>query len=201
MYSDHDLEYARDLGLVAPDDPVRVANPIYAEVIPRQLTAAVQSGLVQETAWYVDAAGGLDVDRLLAAFQSFFREHSEHWVGRFDYREAGPQLLLQAFLQRIVNGGGYVEREYGLGRGRVDLLIVWPHGGRARRFVVECKVVHKGLERTIREGVTQTARYLERSAAECGHLVVFDRGAGSWDEKVFRREQRAGGRRIVVWGM
>ena len=140
-------------------------------------------------------------EQLLAAFQAFFREHAEHWVGRFDYREAGPQLLLQAFLQRIVNGGGYVEREYGLGRGRVDLLIVWPQGGRQRRFVVECKVVHKGLERTIREGVAQTVRYLERSAAESGHLVVFDRGAGSWDEKIFRREQQAGGRRIVVWGM
>ena len=201
VYSHLDLEYARDLGLVARDDPVRVANPIYGEVIPRQLISAVQSGLVQETAWYVDADGGLDVDRLLAAFQAFFREHAEHWVGRFDYREAGPQLLLQAFLQRIVNGGGYVEREYGLGRGRVDLLIVWPQGGRKRRFVVECKVVHKGLERTIREGVAQTVRYLERSAAESGHLVVFDRGAGSWDEKIFRREQQAGGRRIVVWGM
>ena len=100
-----------------------------------------------------------------------------------------------------MNGGGYVEREYGLGRGRVDLLIVWPHGGRKRKFVVECKVAHKGRERTIREGVAQTLRYLERSGAESGHLVVFDRGTGSWDEKVFRREQQTGGRRIVVWGM
>ena len=71
------------------------------------------------------------VGELLAAFQTFFREHSEHWVERFQYREAGPQLLLQAFLQRIVNGGGRIEREYGLGRMRTDLLIVWPVGGRA----------------------------------------------------------------------
>ena len=74
----------------------------------------------------VDADGGLDVVKLLAAFQAFFREHAEHWVARFDYQEAGPQLLLQAFLQRVVNGGGRIEREYGLGRGRTDLLIVWP---------------------------------------------------------------------------
>ena len=60
---------------------------------------------------------------------------------RFErYHEAGSQLLLQAFLQRIVNGGGRLEREYALGRGRVDLLIVWPQGGRERRVVVECKV-------------------------------------------------------------
>ena len=45
-----------------------------------------------------------------------------------------PQLLLlQAFLQRVVNSGGRIEREYGLGRGRTDLLIVWPRGPRASR--------------------------------------------------------------------
>ena len=39
-------------------------------------------------------------------------------------------MLLQAFLQRIVNSGGRIEREYGLGRMRTDLLVVWPVGGR-----------------------------------------------------------------------
>ena len=33
-----DLQYVRDLGLVARDAPVRIANPIYREVIPRDLT-------------------------------------------------------------------------------------------------------------------------------------------------------------------
>jgi hypothetical protein len=45
----------------------------------------------------------LDMDKLMKAFQVFFREHSAHWLERFQYREAGPQLLLQAFLQRILN--------------------------------------------------------------------------------------------------
>ena len=189
-------------GLVARDAPLRIANPIYAEVIPRELTWAAQEGLVQDTAWYVDADGGLDLVKLLTAFQAFFREHSEHWVERFDYREAGPQLLLQAFLQRIVNSGGRIEREYGLGRGRTDLLVIWPQGDRARRFVVECKVLHKGLERTIREGLEQTAGYMDRCAAESGHLVIFNRDeVRSWDEKVFCRRESAGGAEILVWGM
>jgi len=95
---------------------------------------------------------------LLSAFQTFFRQHSEHWVERFDYREAGPQLLLQAFLQRIVNGGGRIEREYGLGRMRTDLLVIWPSTGDAgeTRSVIECKVLHGSLERTIHEGVALT---------------------------------------------
>ena len=40
-----DVEYARDLGLIARDAPVRVANPIYAEVISRELTWSAQEDL------------------------------------------------------------------------------------------------------------------------------------------------------------
>ena len=84
----------------------------------------------------------------MAEFQGFFRRHSEHWRNRFAYAEAWPQLLLQAYLQRVVNGGGRIEREYALGSGRVDLLIVWPLADRVQEFVVECKVVraHDGLD-------------------------------------------------------
>ena len=199
-----DVEYARDLGLLAQDDSKRIANPIYAEVIPRELTWVAEDDVEAETAWYVDAGGGLDVDKLLEAFQRFFREHSEHWTQRFDrYREAGPQLLLQAYLQKVVNGGGRIEREYALGRGRVDLLLVWPHGGRDRRFVVECKVRRDGLERTIREGVEQTRGYMDRCGAESGHLVVFDRSPSrTWEEKIFRRGESArGDAPVTVWGM
>ena len=207
--SARDIEYVRDLGLVAQHGPLRIANPVYAEVIPRELTYATQEMLVQDPRWYVDEDGGLDLTKLLAAFQAFFREHSEHWVRRFDYLEAGPQLLLQAFLQRIVNSGGRIEREYGLGRGRTDLLIVWPRGGDGAgpmgaesRFVVECKVLRKGVERTVEEGVRQTAGYMQRCSAQAGHLVIFDRDDGkTWEERIFRREERAGGTRVTVWGM
>ena len=203
-YHLRDLDYVRDLGLVGLDAPPRIANPIYAEVVPRELGQVLEESLDQQTAWYVDPGGGLELDKLLAAFQVFFREHSEHWLGRFEYREAGPQLILQAFLQRVVNGGGRIEREYGLGRGRTDLLILWPQGG--QRFVVECKVLHEGkrqsLDGVIGRGIEQTLGYLDRCGSGEGHLVVFDRTAGKpWEEKVFRREERRDGRRIVVWGM
>ena len=200
-FSARDLEYVRDLGLIARDDPLRIANPVYAEAVPRELTVAAQAGLVQDVVWYVDAAGGLDVMALLTAFQAFFREHSEHWLRRFDYQEAGPQLLLQAFLQRIVNGGGRIEREYGLGRGRTDLLIIWPQGGRTRKVVIECKILRKSLERTVSEGLEQTAAYMDRCGAESGHLVIFDRGDGRWADKVFCRRESFGGTEIHVWGM
>ena len=204
-WSTEDVAYACDLGLVAQDaaGTPHIANPMYAEVVPRHLNYAVQAGLPQQVAWYVDADGGLDVDGLIAAFQEFFREHSEHWVQRFEqYHEAGPQLLLQAHLQRVVNGGGRIEREYALGRGRTDLLIVWPQGVRERRFVVECKVLRRDLERTIAEGLEQTRGYMDRCAAEAGHLVVFDRTPDRpWAEKIFRRPPSGDGVPVTVWGM
>ena len=201
--SERDVEYVRDLGLVAQNGPLRIANPIYAEVVPRELTRMAQEEMAQDPAWYVTKAGGLQMAKLLEAFQEFFRQHSEHWVERFQYREAGPQLLLQAFLQRIVNSGGRIEREYGLGRGRTDLLVEWPEDDGVRRHVVECKVLHKGLEQTLAEGVEQTAAYMDRCGGETGHLVVFDRREGrSWDEKVFRLARKAqDGAKIEVWGM
>ena len=203
-----DIEYVRDLGLIAPNAPIRMANPVYAEVVPRELTAAAQEilPLPRETAWYVDPGGGLNVGKLIEAFQAFFRAHSEHWIQRFAYREAGPQLLLQAFLQRIVNGGGRIEREYGLGRGRVDLLVVWPWpdtGGanKARNYVIECKVLRRSLETTVRDGVAQTADYIDRCAASEGHLVVFDRRNRDWGDKIFHRIERTKGATVHVWGM
>ncbi len=200
-----DLDYTIDLGLVrrGPEGP-QIANPIYREVIPRELTQIAQSNLEaqQQTAWYLRPDGRLDLPKLLAAFQQFFRENSEIWLERFDYREAGPQLLMQAFLQRIINGGGRVEREYGLGRRRTDLLILWLHPGGVQRAVIELKLLRKGLAATLAEGLAQTADYADRCGTQEAHLLIFDRRPGrTWDEKVWQQAQVHDGRSIDVWGL
>ncbi len=203
-YSDRDREYVRDLGLVDPDAPLRFANPIYGEVVPRELTWVLQDGIRQRPAWYVEASGRLDLDKLLAAFQDFFRQNSEHWIRRAQYTEAGPQLVLQAFLHRVVNGRGRIEREYALGSRRVDLLVVWPgRDGGTERFVVECKLVKEGRSaaRAIERGLEQTAAYMDTSGAAAGHLVVFDLHKGkSWADRVYRERRVWRGTPIIVWG-
>ncbi len=210
-WSVRDLEYVRDLGLVAPDYPVRMANPLYAEVIPRELTLPLEATLAGavKPEWYVQADGNLDVAGLLSAFQGYFREHAESWVQRYRHAEAGPQLVLHAYLQRVVNSGGRIGREYAVGRGRTDLLIEWGRSGAGgqvspRKYVIECKVRREnvGWESLLGEGRKQTAKYMDRCGAEAGHLVIFDLRAGrSWDERLFRREPQAGELPITVWGL
>lgn len=198
-----DIAYVRDLGLIRTEGQLTIANGIYREVIPRELTYSTQLTITHDPAWYVTPEGRLDVPKLLSAFQQFYREHSEHWVEGLDYKEAGPQLLLQAFLQRIINGGGRVEREYGLGRKRTDLLIVWPvPNAETERIVLELKVVRGSVEHTIAEGLPQTADYMDRSGATDGHLVVFDRDSTKpWAERIFHHEESHQGVIIQVWGM
>ena len=119
---------------------------------------------------------------MLEDFQDFYRQHSEHWKERYGYKEAGPQLLLQAFLQKVVNGGGRTEQEHGLGRGRTDLLILWPQGSRVQRFVVECKVLRRSPASTMDEGTRQTAGCMDRCGAD--HLVLLDRENVRWEENL-----------------
>jgi hypothetical protein len=201
-----DIEYVQDLGLITRTQAagLQISNPIYREIIPRELTYITQINLEahENRLWYIQANGRLDMTKLMTNFQQFFRENSEHWLQGLTYREAAPQLLLQAFLQRIINGGGRVEREYGLGRGRTDLLILWQYGeGETQREVIELKVVRHSLERTIQEGLEQTWEYLDRCGVAAGHLVLFDGRGGSWEERIFQRTEFFQGKTITIWGM
>ncbi|MBC2695751.1 MAG: ATP-binding protein [Desulfobacteraceae bacterium] len=207
--SEDDIQYVLDLGLVCKSPQgLQIANRIYKEVIPRHLTVTTQYNLESRInpLWYIGLDGSIDMEKLLSAFQEFFREHSEHWIERFQYKEAVPQLLLQAFLQRIVNSGGRVEREYGLGRMRTDLLVIWriqgSGGEQIQRVVIELKILYKSLETTIKEGLSQTAKYMDRCGTSDGHLIIFDRRENiTWDEKIFQYTERYKDREIMVWGM
>ncbi|NIM10407.1 MAG: AAA family ATPase [Candidatus Aminicenantes bacterium] len=199
-----DVDYTIDLGLVKKERHIRIANRIYQEIIPRQLTYSTQLTINQEASWYMKEDSSLDMDKLLKAFQEFFRKHFESWVDGFDYAEAGPQLLLQAFLQRIVNRGGRVEREYGLGRQRTDLLLIWPYknGEAVQQVVLEMKLRYGSLEKTIENGLEQTWEYMDKCGTGEGYLLIFDRSKKtSWKEKIFKKEKTFKGTRIGVYGM
>ncbi len=202
-----DMEYVEDLGLIKRKPQVHIANRIYREIIPRELIAVTQDTIVQELTWYQSKDKRIDMQKLLSAFQQFFREHSEIWIERFDYKEAGPQLLLQAFLQRILNGGGRLNREYGLGLRRTDLLLEWPLGdkkgfyGPVQRIVIELKILRGNLETLLPSALEQTSDYADKSKADEAHLMVFNRDKQTpWDEKIWQRRESHKTREIRIWG-
>ena len=177
---DDAVRYVRDLGLIAPKKPVRVANPIYREIIARVLSTAVEDVVpFEDNRAFIAPDGRLDTDVLLREFTGFWVEHGEWMTRRDAYHEAAAQLVLMAYMQRVVNGGGYIDREYGVGRGRVDLLVRWPYesdGVRVwQRIAFELKVWRDGEADPLTRGLAQLDAYLDRLCLETGVLVLFDR--------------------------
>jgi hypothetical protein len=180
--SDDELQYARDLGLLASSPPVRIANPIYHEVVARVLTDRVLQFSPDAPAprAFTLPDGRLDFPRLLREFADFWKANGDILVSRQVYHEAAPHLVLMAYLQRVINGGGYVDREYGVGRGRIDLLVRWPYPGpgteRAlQREALELKARADGDADPLRLGLEQLDAYLERLGLDTGILMIFDR--------------------------
>lgn len=191
-----DFAYVLGLGLIAKIQGVyQVANPIYREVIPRALNNDHQHQIKNESGWYIRDDGSLDMPKLLADWQTFWREDGHLAAEGFEYRESGPHLLLMAFLQRIVNGGGSIRREYGLGRKAIDLLIHWKN----KRYAIEIKI--RRDSETEAKGIAQLWGYLDQLGLAEGWLVLFDlRKEVPWQEKLFLRDVEHQGKLIHIVG-
>jgi len=198
-----DLSYVQDMGLITIDRGVKKpANPIYAEVIGRTLSFRSQEAMAEARLPYVlqrygTPEGGLDMQAMISDFQQFWRENSDVWTEKYDYKEAAPHLILMAFLQRVINGGGHIVREFATGSKRMDLIVEL----NAFRYPVEIKL-WRG-PKTIEDGLEQLSGYLKTLGLNEGWLVIFDRRPNiSWDEKIYTREETdISGRVIHLLGM
>lgn len=193
---DDDFPYVLGLGLLRKHaGRYDLANPIYAEVLPRALTYDQQHQIANEPAWYVRADGSLDMGKLMADWQQFWRKDGHLSADGFRYREAGPHLMLMAFLQRVINGGGRIEREYGLGRGALDLMVEW----QGQRHAIEVKL-RRDTE-TEADALDQLSRYLDHAGLPEGWLVMFDlRSTLPWEQRLTTREVEHSGRRVHIVG-
>ena len=192
---DDDFAYVLGLGLIRKiQGQYRVANPIYREVIPRALNYAQQMQIVNEPAAYVRKDGSLDMPKLMTDWQEFWREDGHLAAEGFGYRESGPHLMLMAFLQRVINGGGVIRREYGLGRKALDLLVLWQDA----KHAIEVKI-RRG-PRTESTALEQLSGYLDRIGLSEGWLVMFDRRKIRWEKKLYQREVEFSGKRIRIIG-
>ena len=198
-YNDDKL-YVEDLGLIkyVEDKGICISNLIYNEIIPRVLNTNMQDMMlpIVERQWYIKPDGKLDMDLLLKEFQKFYRRNSESWLDKFSFSESGKQLLLMAFLQRIVNGGGKIDREMAVGKGRCDLYIEF--GGDC--FVLELKIKYN--EEYAQEGRDQISGYLDKVGLPNGYLILFENKPSSivpWESRIKWTELEHEWRGIKKW--
>lgn len=194
-----DIQYLIDLGLcrMASGQGLTIANPIYREVLPRALAFTPQASLPQITPTWLNADGRLNAERLLYAFLDFWRQHGQPLLGSAPYHEIAPHLVLMAFLHRVVNGDGTLEREYAIGSGRMDLCL--RYGGAT--LGMELKVWRDGAPDPLTAGLAQLDLYLAGLGLDTGWLILFDRRSGQLPiaERTGCTEQTSPlGRRIQV---
>lgn len=192
------FRYCLDLGLVSKEGGTpQVANPIYREVLARNITEGAQDAIPAPEWQWENTDGSLNMDALLKEFQQFWRENSEVWEDqrkqRDMYTEAFPHLLLQAFLQRVLNGGGRIAREYAAGRGRMDLAVEF----KMKKYIIEVKLLrdNKSVETVKEQGLAQTQKYRDTiDSTAPAYLVLFDRRSESkkapWDTRLTWAEEK-----------
>jgi hypothetical protein len=197
-----DYNYVSDLGLIRMgENGIEPANPIYGEVMVRTLNFWLQDSLrygdnpYQLPKYYNN--GKIDIDCLLSDFQEFWRENGAIWLDRFDYKEAAPHLILMAFLQRVINGGGDIRREMAAESGRLDLCVIFSD----KKYPIELKILRGS--KTEQKGIEQTLRYMNSLGCADGWLVIFDRDPDkSWDEKIYTKVVTTeNGKTITVVGV
>ncbi|MFM7201007.1 MAG: hypothetical protein ACKO6N_09475 [Myxococcota bacterium] len=156
---DDDIRFVQDLGLMENrlGEGLVVANPIYAQIIPRVLTNVLELNLGPFHPTWLLPSGQLSLEKLQRAFVEFWRQHGTPLLSTAPYAEVAPQLVLIAFLHRVANGGGRVQREYAIGSGRLDLLLEL----KGVKLAVECKVKRPGQSSPLKVGLAQLDRYLE----------------------------------------
>jgi len=171
-----DVQFVVDLGLVRrePRGGIGIANPIYREVIPRALASVAQDSLPRIAPTWLRADGRLDVPQLLEAFLAFWRQHGQPLLKSAPYHEIAPHLVLMAFLHRVANAGGTLEREYAIGSGRMDLCLRYGPD----TLAIELKVWRDGERDPLAEGLKQLDEYLSGLGQESGWLIIFDRRSG-----------------------
>jgi type II secretory pathway predicted ATPase ExeA len=168
-----DIQFVLDLGLCVsdPQGGLAIANPIYREVLPRVLTITPEASLPRIAPTWLDADGSLNVQALLQAFLAFWRQHGEPLLNSAAYHEIAPHLVLMAFLHRVVNGGGTLNREYAIGSDRMDLCLRYG----SVTLGIELKVWRDRRPDPLDRGLQQLESYLARLEVIEGWLVIFDR--------------------------
>jgi SpoVK/Ycf46/Vps4 family AAA+-type ATPase len=173
---DDDIRFVLDLGLCrsVSGSGLEIANPIYKEILPKVLSFNTISSMPTIQPSWLTSTGELDVDTLLEAFLDFWRQHGQPLLRSVAYHEIAPHIVLMAFLHRVANGGGSIEREYAIGTRRIDIALRYG----SVTVGMELKVWRDGNKDPLDQGLIQLDQYLAGLGLDRGWLVIFDQRSG-----------------------
>ena len=201
VYSD-DVSYVRDLGLIAQPPPLKIANPVYREVIARVLGDGIENAIAADPHALTLPDGQLDIRRMLEEFARFWVMNGEWLANGTGYNEAGAQIVFMAFLHRMVNGDGYVDREFAIDSGRADIVVRRRYStGDLQYAAFELKVWRDKAADPLTEALTQFDGYLDRFGLDTGTLVIFDRrdkAAPIYERTEITTTQSSAGRTLTL---
>lgn len=171
---DEDQTWLEQFGLIEKkENKAVVANNIYKARYVETFFNEVNVPEDVSPAEYILPDGRLDMENILLDFGQYIAQIG---VKAF-YKDGKPyektgQFLLTAWLYQFVKRGeGDLRDEVQSGLGRMDVLLNF----NGRKYIIETKINHQNLARTLTKGIAQVSRkYLASEFADEGYLVIFD---------------------------
>ena len=173
----------------------------------------MQAGIPLAAHRWRTADDRLDVDKVRQGLVEFWLEHAEGFVKTEDYHEVAAQLVVMAYLQTAVNGGGHILREYAAGTGRIDIVIKWPvadehgkvdlYGRYFENHLFELKVWYEDRADPSGQALAQVDAYLQRVSCVSASVLAFDRRdatlARKWRQRLVVAEEAPLVQGLSVW--
>ncbi|MCP5104982.1 MAG: hypothetical protein GY950_16465, partial [bacterium] len=171
---DEDQTWLEQYGLVKKKErKAVVANSIYKRRFIETFFNEAKVPVDISPVDYFLPGDRLDMENVLLDFEQYITQIGvkAFYKAKKPYEKTG-QFLLTAWLYQFVKGGaGELRDEVLTGLGRMDILLV--HKG--RKYIIETKMNHQNLSRTLKMGINQVSRkYLASESADEGYLVIFD---------------------------
>ncbi|HRI63095.1 MAG TPA: hypothetical protein PK156_02625 [Polyangium sp.] len=197
--ADADLQFVRDIGLVAADEPVRIEGAIHRALVPHLLVNHVRRAVMDDPAQCFDENGRIAIDRLLAAFGGFYAAHAADLIDAIPYSKIAHELIFLGFLAQMLESRATIDLEFGASRGRVDVVAFSASraGGSSnettgtntaeQREVFVLVARRKGDSGVKKRGLEWLETSMRQNGTDSGTLVIFD-----------KRGKRSAGRRIKV---
>ncbi|MBN1696526.1 MAG: ATP-binding protein [Spirochaetales bacterium] len=192
--SEEDFQYLYDLGLITiSSSQIGIANEIYKEIIPRSLIYSTQLLIRYDLDLFSEEDGMLNMRKIIKSFQNFYNKYFRRWAERFSYQQAGAFLFFQAFLQRIIDGGGKIQREYGIGRKFTTLTISWPYRQSIQKNLIDLHFFKPPLKEQMRKSVEELTVQMKERKISDGYVIIFSKNPDElWEQKIYKNNKEDG---------